>query len=163
MKEVILNISNRKIINLDEFRKAFVSLKDGRYLITIKDMRKRSLPQNAYYWAVVVPLVRAGLYEAGYDEVQDNDDAHEVIKQVHLRKRIVSKQTGDVIDIAGHTKKLTIPEFNDFIERVSKWAAEFLGVVIPAPSHNMAMLNEYIDNHIKIIEDVHTGEPTGLN
>lgn len=146
MKELVLNISNRKIINLQEFKSLVNSLKDGKHLVTFKDMRKRSLPQNAYYWAVVVPMVKRGLYEAGYDEVQSNDDAHEVIKQVHLRKRIVSKQTGDTIDISGSTAKLTMPQFNDFLESVCQWSAEFLGVVIPSPNQELAMLEDYVEH-----------------
>lgn len=133
MRELIIDISNRKIVNMPSLREFFNRMKDGKHLLIAKDYRKRSLPQNAYYWSVIVPLVRRGLYEAGYDEVRTDEDAHEVIKHIHLKKRIVSKQTGDVVDIAGSTTKLTIPEFNEFIEVVCKWSAEFLDVVIPSP------------------------------
>lgn len=138
MQELIININNRKILNMTELKKAFNQLKDGKHLLTIKDYRKRSLPQNAYYWSVVVPLIRRGLYDAGYDEVRTNDDAHEVIKQVHLKRNIVNKQTGELIEIAGHTSKLTIPEFNEFIEAVCKWSAEWLNVYIPSPNEQLA-------------------------
>lgn len=133
MRELIINISNRKIINMNDLKQFFNKMKDGKHLLISKDYRKRSLSQNAYYWAVMVPLIRRGLYDAGYDEVRTDEDAHKVIKHIHLKKRIVSKQTGDVIDIAGSTTKLTIPEFNEFIEAVCKWSAEFLGVSIPSP------------------------------
>lgn len=153
MKEFILNISNRRIVNLQDFKQLLNSLKDGKHHIAVKDMRKRSLPQNAYYWGVVVPMVKQGLYEAGYDEVQSNDDAHEVIKHIHLKKRIVSKQTGDTIDIAGSTAKLSIPEFNNFIEDVCRWSAEFLGVVIPSPNQELVMFEQRIEQSVA---DVHT-------
>lgn len=143
MIEVVININNRKISNMPEFKEAFKYLKDGRYLVTVKDLRKRSLPQNAYYWSVIVPLVRKGLFDNGYDEVQTNDDAHEVIKHIHLKKRIVSKQSGDVIDIAGSTAILKMPEFNELIERICKWSAEFLGVVIPSPNEELVMFEEW--------------------
>ena len=48
MVEVIININNRKVVNMKEFREAFNQLKDGKHMVTVKDMRKRSLPQNAY-------------------------------------------------------------------------------------------------------------------
>ena len=137
MRELIININNRKIVNMPELKAMFNQLKDGKHLLTIKDYRKRSLPQNAYYWAVMVPLVRRGLYDSGYDEVRTDDEAHEVIKQVHLKRNIVSKQTGDVIEIPGHTSKLTIPEFNEFIESVCRWSAEFLNVYIPSPNEQL--------------------------
>ena len=143
MQELIIHIRDKKIVNMPEMRKVFNALKEGKYLISIKDFRKRSIPQNAYYWSVVVPLVRKGLYEAGFDEVRTNDDAHEIIKHVHLKKQMVSKQTGDVIDIAGSSSSLSIPEFNEFIERVCKWASEYLGIYIPSPNEQLAEFEEW--------------------
>lgn len=132
---------------MQEFRTAFAQLKDGKHLVTVKDMRKRSIPQNSYYWGVIVPLVRKGLYDAGYDEVRTNDDAHEVLKHIHLRKRMVSRQTGDVIDIAGSSAKLTTPEFNEYIESICRWSAEFLGVVIPSPHEYLSVeFDNWIEN-----------------
>ena len=138
MVEVIINISNKKVVNMKEFREAFNQLKDGKHLVTVKDIRKRSIPQNSYYWGVMVPMIRKGLYESGFDEIRTNNDAHEIIKHVHLKKRMVSKQTGDVIDVAGSSSVLSIPEFNEFIERVCRWASEYLGIYIPSPYEQMA-------------------------
>jgi len=138
MVEVIINISNKKVVNMKEFREAFNQLKDGKHLVTVKDIRKRSIPQNSYYWGVMVPMIRKGLYESGFDEVRTNDDAHEIIKHVHLKKQMVSKQTGDVIDVAGSSSVLSIPEFNEFIERVCRWASEYLSIYIPSPYEQMA-------------------------
>lgn len=143
MVEVIINIINRKLMNVDDLKSAFRNLKDGKHIVTVKDFRKRSIPQNAYYWSVMVPMIKEGLYEAGFDEITNNDEAHEIIKQVHLSKRMTSKQTGDIIDISGSTTKLSITEFNEFIERVCKWAAEYLGIQIPSPNEELIMFSEY--------------------
>jgi hypothetical protein len=145
MRELIIQRSPDRIVNKEELLAVFNSLKVGFHRLIIKDARTRSHPQNRYYWGVVIPMVKDGLREAGYDEVRDMMDAHEVVKHLHLRKRIVSKQTGDVIDIAGSSAKLTIPEFNEYIERICRWSAEFLYVVIPAPNQQMIKLAEYID------------------
>ena len=135
---------------MDEIRKQFNELKDGRYLIRIDDARKRSLPQNNYYWGVVVPMVRAGLYDAGFDEVRTNDQAHAVIKRYHLKNDIVSKDTGHILEQDGSTAVLTPPQFNDFIERVCRWAAEYLGIAIPAPNEQY---NDYQDWQEHIEQD----------
>ena len=145
MKELVITVSNRILVNSKEFLELFKDLKDGKHLVTVKDFRKRSLPQNAYYWGVMVPLVKKGLYDAGYDDVRTNDDAHEIIKHIHLRKRMVSKHTGDVIDIAGSSAELKVSEFNVFIENICKWAAEYLGIVIPSPNEEMAMFCENVN------------------
>lgn len=143
MKELIIDISNRKIRNSNELKQLFRDLKDGKHLVTIKDIRKRSINQNAYYWAVVVPMVKDGLFHAGFDEVTTNEDAHEMLKQIHLTRRMISKTTGDVIDLAGSSKLLSIPEFNDYIEKICKWAVEYLGIVIPSPDEQYAVFVEY--------------------
>lgn len=152
MIELVININNRKLINPAEFKNALKDLKDGKHLVTVKDYRKRSLSQNAYYWGVIVPLVKNGLYEAGFDEVKTTADAHEVMKHVLLRNRLVSKQTGDVIDIAGSSSKLTIPEFNNYIETICKWASEYLGVVIPTPGEELAMFIDQVEEFVEEAE-----------
>jgi hypothetical protein len=135
------------LINKDHLLSVLNSLKVGQhYRVIIKDARSRSLPQNAYYWAVVVPMVRKALYDLGYDEVKDNMDAHEVLKHLHLRKRIVSKQTGDVIDIAGSSASLTISEFNEYIENICRWASQNLDLVIPSPNQQMKDFEGYSES-----------------
>lgn len=143
MQELIIHIRDKKIVNMQEMRGVFNNLKDGKYQITIKDVRKRSVQQNRYYWGVVVPMVRKGLYEAGFDVIRTNDDAHSVIKQVVFKKEVVSKQTGDMITVAGSTKEMSIPEFNEAIEAVCRWAAEYLGIIIPSPNEQMAEFKEW--------------------
>lgn len=145
MRELIIQRSDERIVNKEELLAVFNSLKVGFHRLTIKDARTRSHPQNRYYWGVVVPMAMEGLKDAGYDEIQNMMDAHEILKHLHLRKRIVSKQTGDVIDIAGSSAKLTIPEFDEYLERICKWAAEYLNVVIPAPNEQISKLSAYAE------------------
>lgn len=143
MNNCVLNIAQHKILNSEELNKVLHNCKDGKYLLTLKDYRKRSLSQNAYYWAVCVPMIRQGLYDAGYDEITTDDEAHEVIKSVLLKKNVVSKQTGEIIEVSGSTAKLSISDFNLLIERIIKWAAEYLNVIIPSPEDPVVILSEY--------------------
>ena len=143
MIEFIFHINKGRLLETGTVTKLFRQLKDGKHLLTIQDYRKRSLHQNAYYWGVVVPLIRRGLYEAGYDDVRTNDDAHEVLKHVHLKRSMVNKQTGEMIEVAGSTAKLNIPEFNEYIETVCRWAAEYLGIVIPDPNEPLVEFEEW--------------------
>lgn len=134
MTEFILYIKDGEITNKSVVRDRFKSLQDGRYLLSIKSQKKRSLPQNAYYWGIVVPMVKQGLREAGYDEVKTNDDAHEVLKHLFLKKEIRSSVDDNAIIIAGSTAELKTVEFNEFLEAVWKWSAEYLGIEIPSPN-----------------------------
>lgn len=150
MVELVIYINNKKVVNYKEFKEAFNQLKDGKHLITIKDLRKRSIHQNNYYWGVIVPTIRKGLYDAGYDDVQTNDDAHQVLKYVLNKKEIINKQTGEMIHVAGSTAKLSISEFNNFIERICKWAAEYLGIIIPSPYQTIEDFSNW-NNNLKTI------------
>jgi hypothetical protein len=154
MKEIIVHVdANKKIINRDELKDFFHDFKVGATLLTAKDYRKRSNQQNRYYWVCVVPMVREGLYDAGFDEIRDDEDAHELLKQVILRRSITSTRTGDEIPITGSTQKLSIFEFNQYLEAVIKWAAEYLQIPIPAPSQQYAELAEYSESLENLIED----------
>ena len=148
MTEFILHIKDNVITNKSVVRDRFNNLQDGRYLVTIKSVKKRTLPQNKYYWGIVVPLVKQGLREAGYDEVKTNEDAHEVLKHLFLKKEIRSTIDDNAIIVAGSTAELKTVEFNAFLEEVWKWAAEYLNIQIPMPNEQLVMFAEY-NNEVK--------------
>ncbi len=127
MSESIIHISNGEIVNKITVRNAFKDLADGRYSLKIEAANKRSLNQNAYYWGVVLPLVKDGLRDIGYREIKTIDDTHEALKYMFLKKQIGNENTGEVIEILGSTAKLTTVNFNEYIEDIAKWCAEFLG------------------------------------
>src|SRR5688500_16834866 len=107
---------------------------DGKIVMKIEDKNNRSLPQNAYYWSCVVPLVKDGLRDAGYDEIKTEEDAHEVMKRLFLRQQIGSaKKGGEVLEFTRSTTQLTKEMFNEYLESIWKWSAEFLNVNIPSP------------------------------
>lgn len=143
MQEFILHINNGAITNKTKTRSVFDSLKDGKYLVKISSIKKRSLLQNAYYHAVVVPMIKEGLREAGYNEVKTNEDAHEVLKHLFLKKQIKSEKSDEEITIAGSTTKLSTADFNKFLEEIWQWASEYLGITIPEPNQQMIMFAHY--------------------
>jgi RNA-binding protein YhbY len=142
VSEFILHITNGAITNPKVVREKF-TLKDGKYLVSIKSIKKRSLQQNAYYHGVVVPMVKEGLREAGYNEVRTNEDAHEILKHLFLKKKITSEKSGEEITIAGSTAKLKTVEFNQFLEDIWQWAATYLNISIPEPNEQMIMFAQY--------------------
>lgn len=137
----------------DSFRFKF---KDGERLkITIEKVyKKRSNSQNRYYWGVVVPLVKDGLYEVGYVEVETmtNEDIHEYLKNLcftedmkaEIRElsgsefTLTSKETGEImpVDILT-TTKLTTTLYMVYLENIKRFAAEYLGVSIPDPGEQI--------------------------
>jgi len=90
--------------------------------IVIRKARKeRSLPQNKYYWGVVISILAAHL---GYEK----EEMHEALKweflQIHDDRPLKTTRS---------TTELTTTEFKDYTERIQRWAAEFHGCYIPDP------------------------------
>lgn len=102
------------------------SLKDKRVEVIIrKERSERSLNQNSYYWGVVVQLIAD---HTGYEP----EEAHEALKVKFLSDPKADKH--GLLRIRSTTKLSTV-EFNDYLNRVVRWAAQELGVYIPDPSH----------------------------
>lgn len=141
MKEAVIYKQDGAITNKPVLRHFFNDLPDGKFLITAKNIRKRSLPQNAYYWACVVPMVKDGLRDIGYSEVKTDEDAHEIMKHLFLKKRIVNQVNDDVIEIAGSTADLQTVEFNNYLEEIWQWASIYLNIVIPEPNKQSKLFN----------------------
>lgn len=125
-------------------RRAFEELQDGRYLLTIVGAKHRSNNQNSYYWGCVLPLVRAGLNNNGYREIKTNQEAHEVLKYLFLKKAVVNQDTGEVIELLGSTATLTTLEFNEYIEDIARWCSEYLGFALPLPNEYAPMFETEI-------------------
>ena len=91
--------------------------------------RRRSLSQNAYYWAAVVPPVLAAFRDAGNGV--DADDVHEFLKtHVGRLRQVFVTPDGEVLRTAGSTAKLTKREFGDYLTACIAWAAEH-GIDVP--------------------------------
>lgn len=85
--------------------------------------QKRSHPQNAYYWAAVVPAAQQLLISWGNDA--DEVDAHETLKSEigKLSKAFVSPQ-GEVMRIPGSTASLSVGDFAEYVEKCRIWLTE---------------------------------------
>lgn len=110
---------------------------DGkRIALTIKDARrKRSNPQNRYYWGVVIPHVEAMFHEAGNDV--DAETVHAFLKE-HVGSLVDTMflPDGKRRTVTRSTTNLTTLEFEAYMEKVRSWAASF-GYEIPLPNEDI--------------------------
>jgi hypothetical protein len=127
----IVHIKNGEVENKSAVRKLFNELTDGKYLIEISSSDKRSSPQNRYYHGICVPMVRHGIFDLGTELT--NQETHEFLKSKFNTFEVVNKQTGQVEMIPRSTTMLTKFEFTQYIEKIQRFAAEFLNIVIPDP------------------------------
>lgn len=134
MPEFPLQIQYNKVANAQDVNKHLKRLEDGFYMIRITKGTKRSLQQNAYYHGVVCEMVRHGLVDIGYREIKNNDQVHDMLKAMFLKKKMVSELSGDEIEIHGSTARLTKLEFMNYIDEIVQWAGEYLSISIPEPN-----------------------------
>lgn len=94
------------------------------YTIEIKEKsNNRSSNQNRYLWGVVYPILGQKL---GYD----NETIHEVLKTKFGEKVVLRNN----MTINKSTSKYTTNEFENYIQKITIFAGEFLKLTIPAPN-----------------------------
>lgn len=119
-----VQIENGRMVGADAFNKYIETRKDGRHNIEIYKPRKNKTPEQlGYYFAVVVPLF-AEYYGC------DDDEAHEVLKSLLLRKKVVSKEK-KVVEIVLGLSNLDKAQTIAYIDRCIRFMAIRCAVVVP--------------------------------
>jgi len=94
-------------------------------LVIRKYRRKRTIPQNSYYWGIVLDLISEA---SGYT----TEELHELFKRLYLKKEIVIG--GKVYEVSVSTKKLNTDQFEKYIEKIKRFAEIKLSLRIPNPN-----------------------------
>jgi hypothetical protein len=122
-----------KLRNQDLFASELATMKGPVEVVVQKQRSRRSLNQNAYYWGVVVKILSD---ELGYAP----EEVHELLKQKFNWKDVaLTNYLDDVseeIRIGASTADLSKIDFMAYIDKIQRWAAEFLNVVIPDPNED---------------------------
>jgi hypothetical protein len=122
-------VESGKFIPTDRamFRSAFYAHEGKPVEVSVKRYRKRRSTQaNAYYWGVVVAMI------GDYVGESDPQTIHEMLKAAHNYE--IKTVDGKEIRIPQSTADLTTVEFKEYIERVTRWASEYLSLYIPEPN-----------------------------
>lgn len=134
-----VNGGSMKIYRRNDFLKDIEQFEGMDVVLTVEKKKKgRSLEQNAYYWGIVVPMVREGLREAGW-EIGTNSEAHELMKRMFLKQEVVNKETGETMETTGSTTKCSTVDMMEYFADIQKWASEFLGLYIPDPNEQVSI------------------------
>lgn len=100
--------------------------------------RSRSLPQNRYYWGVVVEACRIGMEEQWGVDV-DPEDAHATLKRECNGRDLVNEDTGEVVRVGQSTASMQTLDFEDYLDRCRKWIEEWFGVRVPLPNEQLSI------------------------
>lgn len=132
VKDGALKISNRNNLLLD-----LKSLEGKEIEIKISKKKKtRSDSQNKYYWGCVVPIVKQGLIDAGYEREKINNSlvVHDFLKSMFCKKiELISVDTGEILFLPPTTTSNSTTQMMEYFEDIKRWCAEFLGISIPDP------------------------------
>lgn len=125
----ILYVYNRKV-----FDSLLHNLKGKEVNIIIsKKSKKRSSPQNRYYFGCVIPCIQQGLFETqGYWLTVDA--THEFLKGSFNYKELVNETTGEVVKLPMSTTELSTIEFEEYLDRIRIFSDEFLNIIIDLPN-----------------------------
>lgn len=128
------------------------ALPKGRYRLTVEKLYKqKSNPQLGYLHAVVYPLVLEHLIAAGFEPEDITDNPNEVLtiyhvdlmcKRIFASKKIVNRDTGEMIEIPGFKRDFTTVQMMTYINSIRQWDAEYLGGYIPEPLEQTVMQYE---------------------
>lgn len=123
--------------------KQFIAGNPGKQIIlSLKIKRaKRSVPQNAYYWGVVIPLITEAINKLG-NEFNDND-THEFLK-AKFNYIQIEVNDGHYLDIPQSTAKLDTKEFMGYLDKIYQFAAQMLKLYIPAPNEQL-LIDQFIN------------------
>lgn len=103
----------------------FIKSHEGFWFELSIGLKGRSIPQNKYYWGVIVKSVAD---ETGHSV----NDVHDFFKTKFLSRKVSiggSEQT-----ITGSTSELDVAEFEEYAEKCRRFAGEVLGLIIPLPN-----------------------------
>ena len=122
--KVILDAPNRYLLQLQK-------LEGKRIELTLKEEKsQRSLNQNNYYWGIVVEILRLHF---GYDDPEEMHFA--------LRLKFLPIDGVPNLQAAKSTTALNTAEFEDYLERIRRWAA----IKAQAVLENIDRLRQWVD------------------
>lgn len=105
------------------------SLEKGNYVVTVKHNRPiRSLSANKYYHFILNEIcIHSG--QGTGDQNFDHAELHEILKK-KFNSRIVKLKSGSEI-VGQSTSDLDSKEFTDYVNKVTMWAKDEFGIIIP--------------------------------
>lgn len=106
----------------------------GLWDVTFKQrVRTRSLNQNSYWWAAVIPPWLEYLREQYGDPTITKEQAHVALKTILMGTKDKALPSGQVVEIVPDTHDLDQIAFSQLIEQAAQWLGEFCEIaVIPS-------------------------------
>lgn len=131
--ELFVTISDKSVVNRKDLARVIRDLADGKYLFKIERKDKRTTQQNKYLHAIMLPVIRDALKDAGWNMIKTIDDAKDFVKVKFLKYDLVNEQTGEVVEMYRNTSDLTKLQFMELVQDVQIWLQDYLNIQLPMP------------------------------
>jgi hypothetical protein len=123
--------SQNMILTFDDPRRynlAVAAVAGKRFQLTLEPEKStRSNEQNRYYWGIIIEMIAVEF--CGMATESDKDHVHRGLGGLFLRRK--DEKTG--LEYIESTTKLSVQEFQDYLQQCRHWAAEN-GLSIPEPN-----------------------------
>src|SRR6476620_953775 len=130
-----------KLVTLNRARlqRDLAPFEGTRVELTIKKAKKRrTLPQNRFYFDVVIPCLQMGFREThGYS--WSKEAVHEFCKKEFNSLELHNEKTGEVVSFPQSTTTLSTIEWQEYILKIKAWAMEFFDMLIPDPNEQIKL------------------------
>lgn len=138
--EILTSVSNNVFKrNRNLILEAIKSFNGKEVIVSFdKPKKKRSNPQNNYYWGVLVPLTQKAILDT-WDEVWSITKTHEYLKENFCYRERVNEQTGQVIKTPKSTTENTTTEMEVYHLEIRKHLLEWFDVDAPEPNENITL------------------------
>lgn len=131
------------VFNRAQLEQWFLDNKGKQFTLKIeRRIRKRSTPQNRYYYGIVIPLVRDAMNSYGNEMTLES--THEYLKK-EFNWVEMETRPGYYVKVPQSTTKLSTADFMVYLDKIYVFASEVLGIVIPQPNQQLS-----IDTHITL-------------
>lgn len=125
--------------NRNRIKDAIEAFEGKDIVITLKRRsRQRSLNQNAYYHAVLIPLTYEGIKNT-WGDVYTNQQVHEFLKNRFLCTERYNEQTGEVIRLPKSTTENTTTEMEEYHSNIREFLLDWFGCKAPMPNEEILL------------------------
>ena len=138
--QVITSIVNGKLKrNLNTVLDIVQQFNGMDVLLTFENpKKKRSNPQNSYYWGVLIPITKQAIKNE-WGEVWTTDKIHEFYKLHFNYIEKVNETTSEVIKIPKSTTDNTTTQQEEYHAQIREFLKDWFNVTAPLPNEGLEL------------------------
>ena len=139
--EIITQVNNGNFKrNRNEILKAIKQFEGKTIMFKLSILsKKRSMEQNSYYWAVIIPITKNAINES-WGEVWSTEKTHEFLKSKFLFYEKVNEETSEIIKVPKSTTENTTTDQENYYSEIREFLKEWFNVECPLPNENLTIL-----------------------